>query len=110
MLEIHVTVSCPDLRALAEALRPAPAATQEPEPTLPAEPPTAEPEATTMEPPKHTVQEIAMAGAALIRDNPAMQPQLLDLLREYGAQVVTDLRAEQLDAFADALCRLGAKM
>ena len=135
MIDIHVHIHCPDLVSAAGTLaaaldsrkaqeRPqsapetpqAPAAPQ-PEPVpqpqgfsvpmaTPPQPATVAPVAT----PAYTIRDIAMAGAALIRDNAAIQPQLNSLLGQFGCKQVTDLKPDQLPVFAAALRQLGAKL
>jgi len=60
--------------------------------------------------PTYTIEQVAKAGADLARDNPGMMGPLMALLQRYGVQTVTDLRPEQLGAFATELRGLGAKI
>lgn len=60
--------------------------------------------------PAPTLDEIAAAGAALLDADAAKMMPLLDLLKEYGVQAITQLKPEQLAGFADRLRGLGAKI
>lgn len=133
MLEIHVTVSCPDLLAAAKLL----VRNVTPEPTdAPAAPsnataapvsipstvtsgapvntPNTAPSPATVVPlsqaPTYTMAQIAKAGADLISQNPGLLPQVSALLAQYGVQAVTDIKPEHYGAFATALRGLGAKI
>lgn len=134
MIDINITVRCPDLveaaGTLAAALGRAPQATlvqpqvapqpqaaqtpppanvvpmpQQPAPT----PPPAAPVAPTTAP-SYTPQDIARAGAMLIQANPGIQAQLQALLQQFGVQAALDLKPDQLGPFANALRGLGAKL
>ena len=60
--------------------------------------------------PVPTLDEIAAAGARLLdADAGKMQP-LLDLLRDFGVQAITQLKDDQLAAFAERLRGLGAEV
>lgn len=50
------------------------------------------------------------AGADLVSQDAAKMPELLALLQKYGAQAITQLKPEQLGAFATELRGLGAKL
>lgn len=52
--------------------------------------------------------DVARAGAALLSQNPALQPQLVALLGEFKAQTVQDIPEDQLGAFATRLRGMGA--
>lgn len=129
MLEIHVTVSCPDLLAAAKLL----ARNATPEPTdAPAAPsdataapvsipstvtsgapvstPNTAPVVPLSQAPAYTMPQIAKAGADLISQNPGLLPQVSALLAQYGVQAVTDIKPEHYGAFATALRGLGAKI
>lgn len=60
--------------------------------------------------PSYTGQDLAMAGAQLLRDNPGVQPQLMGLLTQFGVRAATELKQDQLSAFAAAMRQLGAKL
>ena len=129
MLEIHVTVSCPDLLAAAQLLR----GTQNNprvENTAPAKPapdpvptvnPLPAPVSTQTAPhvnqsvplagaPTFTLEQICKAGADLVTQNPNALPQVNGLLAQYGVQTVTDLKPEHFGTVATALRGLGAKI
>lgn len=78
-----------------ESAQEAPVSAQEPEP----------------EKPTPTLDQIANAGAALLdTDIDAMMPKLLNLLQDFGVQAITQLKPEQLPAFAERLRALGAEV
>lgn len=54
--------------------------------------------------------DVARAGAALLSQNPALQPQLVALLGEFKAQTVQDIPEDQLGAFATRLRGMGARI
>lgn len=60
--------------------------------------------------PAYTVEQIGKAGADLVSQDAAKMPELLALLQKYGAQAITQLKPEQLGAFATELRRLGANL
>lgn len=60
--------------------------------------------------PAYTVKQIGKAGADLVSQDAAKMPELLALLQKYGAQAITQLKPEQLGAFATELRRLGANL
>lgn len=60
--------------------------------------------------PAYTVEQIGKAGADLVSRDAAKMPELLALLQKYGAQAITQLKPEQLGAFATELRGLGAKL
>jgi len=60
------------------------------------------------QPPKYTVDQIMAAGATLM--DAGKVNELIELLHSFGVQAVTDLKSEQLGAFATALRNLGAKI
>ena len=128
-MDIHIKIDCPDLVSaagvLAEAwgLKPqqaapvpsahAPVHPQPPvqapaAPTVPA--PAAVPTTAPVTGPSYTVQDLAVAGANLIQENPSAHPQLMGLLGQFGVRAVTDLKPEQLGSFANAMRRMGAKL
>ena len=57
---------------------------------------------------QHTKEQIMQAGASLMDDGKTAE--LMNLLRSFGVQAVTQLKPEQLDGFAAALRDLGAKI
>lgn len=60
--------------------------------------------------PGFTLEQVGKAGADLIASNPAKMPELLGLLGQFGVQAITELKPEQVGAFATALRGLGAKL
>lgn len=58
--------------------------------------------------PQYTVDQIMTAGATLM--DAGKVNDLVNLLRQFGAQAVTDLKPEMYGAFATALRNLGAKI
>lgn len=84
------------------------------EPVAPAAPAApATPQAAAVEPAEAsvpTLDQIAAAGARLLDADPnAMQP-LLDLLRDFNVQAITQLKDDQLAGFAEKLRGLGAEV
>lgn len=130
MLEIRVTVSCPDILAAAKLLAkgisisepvlpetPAPAPTavaapvaQSPAVTAPVAPAPTAPVVPLAAAPTFTLQQICKAGADLVTQNPGMLPQVNALLAQYGVQAVTDLKPEHFGAVATALRGMGAQI
>lgn len=78
-----------------------------PQVTPPGNAPAVAPVAAT---PAYTVEQIGKAGADLVSQDAAKMPELLALLQKYGAQAITQLKPEQLGAFATELRGLGAKL
>lgn len=78
-------------------------------PATPAAAPAAAPIAAA---PSYTVQELMAAGAALIQSDQtgAMRTKLGALLQQYGVKAATELTAEQIPTFTQALRGLGAKL
>ena len=76
----------------------------------PAPAPAAAPTTAPVAGPTYTIQDLAVAGANLVRENPAVHPQLMGLLGQFGVQAVTDLKPEQLGPFANAMRQMGAKL
>lgn len=60
--------------------------------------------------PAYTVEQIGKAGADLVSQDAGKMPALLALLQKYGVQAITQLKPEQLGAFATELRGLGAKL
>lgn len=58
--------------------------------------------------PQYTVDQIMQAGATLM--DAGKVNELMNLLHSFGVQAVTDLKPEQLGAFATAMRELGAKI
>ena len=82
-----------------------------PQATLPGSTPAAAPIAAPVAPaPTYTVEQIGKAGADLATQAPGKMPELLALLQKYGARAITELKPEQLGAFATELRGLGAKL
>lgn len=124
MLEVNVTIKCPDLvlaaTALAAALGKKPAETGAvpqqapvapnvapvtPAPMAPAAPVTAPTAA-----PTYTLAQVATAGATLMSQHPETQEALMGLLGQFGIKAVSELKPDQIPAFAAELRRLGAKL
>ena len=132
MLEVNVTVKAPELAeailslaaALSGAALPAPAptppakpATPPPAPTpaaapaaapVPVQPPAAPPAVPVAAAPAYSREQIMTAGAALI--DAGKMNELIELLGAFGVQAVTQLKQEQLGAFATELRKLGAQI
>jgi len=68
------------------------------------------PTAPLAEPPKFTIDEITKAGGDFAQNNADNRGALINLLRQFGVQAVTQLAAEQIGPFATALRGLGAKI
>ena len=82
-----------------------------PQAVLPGSTPAAAPIAAPVAPaPTYTVEQIGKAGADLATQAPGKMPELLALLQKYGARAITELKPEQLGAFATELRGLGAKL
>lgn len=133
MLEVNVTIKCPDLvlaaTALAAALgkkaaetaavpQQAPVAPNvapnvapvTPAPAAPAAPMTAPTAAAPTAAPTYTLAQVATAGATLMSQHPETQEALMGLLGQFGIKAVSELKPDQLPAFAAELRRLGAKL
>lgn len=115
-MHIEITIHCPELAKLADALQAkathvpyartqteAPAATITPAPT-------AAPSASVVPTaaPQYTLEQITKAGADLVQAG--RLDQLQALLAQYGVQAVTQIPPEQYGAFATALRGLGAAL
>lgn len=81
------------------------AATTPTEPEKPAEKPVEAPTAAAP-----TLDQIANAGARLLDADAGKMMPLLDLLRDFGVQAITQLKDDQLAAFAERLRGLGAEV
>lgn len=82
-----------------------------PQAALPGSVPAAAPIAAPVAPaPTYTVEQIGKAGADLATHAPGKMPELLALLQKYGVRAITELKPEQLGAFATELRGLGAKL
>lgn len=132
MTELKLTIHIPELETLAKAIdalagTPAKEAVPTIQPpatlpvtvpvTVPASVPVSAPVAPPAAPiaptapvsaPSYTIDQIAKAGAELIRLHPEKMPQLTGLLAQYGVPSIQALRPEQLGPFATALRGLGA--
>lgn len=133
MLEIKVTIACPDLplaastlaavinhrSSMAAATDPAPiqkpVSAPAPMPFIPAAPqtpaiPSAAPATIvpTAPAPTYSIDQIAKAGADLVQAG--KMNELMALLQQFGIQAVTQLRPDQLGPFATALRGLGANL
>lgn len=60
--------------------------------------------------PTYSLDQIMQAGSQLIASNQAMLTPLNELLQKYGARTVSDLKTEQLSAFATEMRGLGASL
>lgn len=135
MLEVNVTVKCPDLllaaTAIAAAFKPstqvsapveaapaapvaapmapvsAPTAAQ---PVAPAVAPVAAPVAPTAPAPGFTLAQVSKTGADLIAADPGKMQALLGLLQQFNVPAISELPTDQLGTFATALRGLGAKI
>ncbi len=58
--------------------------------------------------PAITREQICRAGANLLTANPAIMPQLTELLKRYGVQSAQQLGPDQLGGFATELRGMGA--
>lgn len=108
MFEINVTVNAPEiaeaLNNLAAALKgakPEPAASKTGKADKPAPVPVAPA-------PTYSRDQIMTAGAALI--DAGKINELMGLLNSFGVQAVTQLKQDQLGAFATELRKLGAQI
>lgn len=134
MLEINVTVAAPELvgaiqslaAALSGAALPAPASPVAPPPApvqppaavaptatpaaapAPTQPPAAPPVVPVAAAPTYNRDQIMTAGAALI--DAGKINELMGLLNNFGVQAVTQLKQDQLGAFATELRKLGAQI
>ena len=80
-----------------------------PAPTAPAPVPIAPPPAVPVAAaPAHTREQIMTAGAALL--DAGKMNDLMSLLNAFGAQAVTQLKEDQLGAFATELRKMGAQI
>lgn len=122
-MHIEITIHCPELAMLANALqaKAAPAPTPDPAPAPSAPPvttaPTPVPVTVSAPPPvttaptaapQYTLEQLTKAGADLAQAG--KMGQLLALLTQYGVQAVTQIPPEQYGAFATALRGLGAAL
>lgn len=60
--------------------------------------------------PAYTLDQLMNAGAALASTSPENAQKAMGLLAQFGVQSVTELRSEQVGAFATALRGLGARI
>ena len=60
--------------------------------------------------PAYTLPQIATAGAQLMSKDPSLQQPLLELLGSYGCKTVSELKPDQLGAFAADLRKMGAQI
>lgn len=107
---VQPTVSQPQ-PAPAPAPAAAPSTTASaPVPTAPPQPPAASvaPQVPTASAPAYSYEAVCKAGADLAASRPDLMPSLTALLQKFGVQAVTDLKPEQLGAFATELRQLGA--
>lgn len=79
-------------------------------PTAPYAAPPAPPTVPVAPAPSFTYEQVGTAGANLIAADPNKLPELLALLGQFGAPAVTELKPEQLGAFATELRRMGGKI
>lgn len=76
-----------------------------PAPVIPAAP---IPQVPTAPAPSFTIEQVATAGAELVQAQKT--PQLMALLAQFGVQAVTELKPDQMGAFATALRGMGARI
>lgn len=86
----------------------APAATTTPAQSSPAAPATAQTILPTTEAKTYSLDDLSRAGATLI--DQGKMPQLLELLKRYGVQAVTQLDPGTYPAFVEEMKALGAKL
>ena len=91
-------------QSVTEAAQTVPQFTQTP----PAQPSQTAPIAAPSEAKSYTVDDLSRAGATLI--DQGKMPQLLDLLKRYGVQAVTQLDKSVYPAFVEEMKALGAKL
>ena len=91
-----------------ETPKPAPAPPVAAAPSPPVAAPAVAPPVATA--PTYSLDQIMQAGSQLITTNQAMLTPLNELLRKYGARTVSDLKTEQLSAFATEMRGLGASL
>lgn len=60
--------------------------------------------------PSITLDQLATAGASLIRQDDSKRAALMGLLQQFGVQSVMQLKPDQIGAFATAMRRLGANI
>lgn len=60
--------------------------------------------------PAFTLAQVSKAGAKLLTSNPALIPQLQELLKKYGAATAQELPLDRLGEFAAELRALGARI
>ena len=58
----------------------------------------------------YTTEQLGRAGAELVNAQPGRMPEFLAMLSRYGVQAVTDLKPDQIGAFATELRGMGAKL
>ena len=102
----------PAAEAPAESAQDAPREPEEPQAAVTPAEPEKPAESTVVAPvaPAPTIDQIAAAGAKLLDDDAAKMMPLLGLLQEFGVQAITQLKSDQLGAFADKLRGLGAEV
>ena len=121
MIEINVTVKAPELAGAIQSLAAAMSGAVQPAPTgpvappvalatapAPVQPPAAPPAVPVAAAPAYNRDQIMTAGAALI--DAGKINELMGLLNTFGVQAVTQLKQEQLGAFATELRKLGAQI
>ena len=60
--------------------------------------------------PAFTLAQVSKAGAELLTRNPALIPQLQELLKKYGAATAQELPLDRLGDFAAELRAMGARI
>lgn len=123
MLDIKITISCPDLIQAARILTkqsdpkpeaPIPAASAPAATTAPAVPKapvsTAPASVPVTAAPSFTLEQVAKAGADYVAANPNQMPAVMALLQQFGIQSVQQLKTDQIGPFATALRGLGARI
>ena len=60
--------------------------------------------------PSVTLAQVSKAGADMLSLNPAKMSELMALLQQFGVPAISELKPEQVGAFATALRGLGANI
>ena len=110
-----ITIACPDILTLAKALTVQPGHAPDAsavQPVQPAQPaPTAMPNTPPVaETPAYTAEQLSRAGAELAQMRPDLFPQIQSLLTQFGIPTISEIKPEQINAFAVALRQLGANI
>ena len=120
-MDISITINCPDLVTAAKAISEALCSRASKEPVASVAPATVAPQpvAPTVAPPPVpptaptptlTTEQVCTAGANWMAMNPNGRTQLQALCQRYGVADPTQLKQEQLGAFATELRALGVQI